>query len=177
MYKRQIVSIGFIGFALLYTQLRYDYTNNTPSYLPIEKIDITSHTAHTIGDSIWLKNGIFVVASGNQLYIKDRTLDLSDPFTNRSIGSRKIISNDILHLNSVLNGPLPVYHPQFLIQALYGKKLQLVKELLLRLFLELRNIDFESMDITTTLSSDLNTPYYKFFVAHDRDVYKRQYDV
>lgn len=168
-FEQSIVSIGFIGFALLYTQLRYDYTNNTPSYLPIEKIDITSHTAHTIGDSIWLKNGIFVVASGNQLYIKDRTLDLSDPFTNRSIGSRKIISNDILHLNSVLNGPLPVYHPQFLIQALYGKKLQLVKELLLRLFLELRNIDFESMDITTTLSSDLNTPYYKFFVAHDRD--------
>lgn len=161
---QSIVAIGFTAYSLLYTQLRYDYTNNIPSYLPIEKIDITSHTAHTIGDSVWMKNGTFVVASGNQLYIKDKSLDISDVFTHRSIGSRKILSNDILHLNSVLNGPLPVYAPQFLIQAIYANKIELVKEILLRLFLKLRDIDFKSMDVTTNLPYDLNIESYKFLI-------------
>lgn len=161
---QSIVAIGFIAYSLLYTQLRYDYTNNIPSYLPIEKIDITSHTAHIIGDSIWMKDGTFVVASGNQLYIKDKLLDVSDDFTYRSIGSRKILSNDILHLNSVLNGPLPVYDPQFLIQAIYSNKIELVKEILLRLFVKLREIDFKSMDVTTNLPSDLNIPSHKFLI-------------
>ncbi|CCK73469.1 Rav1p NDAI_0G04860 [Naumovozyma dairenensis CBS 421] len=168
-YGQSIVSIGFTGYALLYTQLRYDYTNNNPSYLPIEKIDITSHTAHNIGDSIWLKNAMFVVASGNQLYIKDRSLDLNDPFTNRSIGSRVLYSNDIINLSNVINGPVPVYHPQFIIQALYSSKLQLVKELLLRLFLLLREIDFKSKDITTCLPSDLNIEPNKFFISKNKD--------
>ncbi|CDF90215.1 probable Regulator of V-ATPase in vacuolar membrane protein 1 [Zygosaccharomyces bailii ISA1307] len=171
-YGQSIVSIGFTGYALLYTQLRYDYVNNNPSYLPIEKIDITAHTAHRIGDSIWLKNGMFVVASGNQFYIKDKFLDLNDPFTRRSIGSRKILSNDILHLSTVLNGPLPVYHPQFLIQALYANKLQLVKELLLRLFLGLRKLSFESEDFAK-LSSDLDIHYLKFLTPNDSE-YKKE---
>lgn len=173
-FGQSIVSIGFTGYALLYTQLRYDYTNNNPSYLPIEKIDITSHTDHNIGDSIWLKDGIFVVASGNQFYIKDKYLDLEDPFTHRSIGSRKILSNDILHLSSVLNGPLPVYHPQFLIQCLYANKLQLVKELLLRLFLELRKLNFRSEDLLN-LNSNLDIEPYKFFIHHDKDYPKQKF--
>lgn len=172
---QSIVAIGFTAYSLLYTQLRYDYTNSMPSYLPIEKIDITSHTAHTIGDSIWMKNGTFVVASGNQLYTKDKSLDLKDPFTSRSIGSRKILSNDILHLNSVLNGPLPIYHPQFLIQAIYANKVELVKEILLRLFLELRKIDFESKDVTTDLRSDLNIEDYKFLIDRSKDYPKEKF--
>lgn len=173
-YGQSIVSIGFSGYSLLYTQLRYDYVNNNPSYLPIEKIDITAHTAHQIGDSIWLKNGMFVVASGNQFYIKDKSLDLNDPFTRRSVGSRKILSNDILHLSTVFNGPLPVYHPQFLIQALYANKLPLVKELLLRLFLGLRKLSFESEDFSN-LSSDLGMDYQKFLTSQDSKYRKEVY--
>ena len=168
-FEQSIMSIGFTGYALLYTQLRYDYTNNSPSYLPIEKIDITAHTAHKIGDSVWLKDATFVVASGNQLYIKDKSLDIDDPFTHKSIGSRTILSNDILHLNSVLNGPLPVYHPQFLIQAIYANKIELVKEILLRLFLKLRDIDLNSKEITSNLPSDLDIDTHKFFVKRNKD--------
>ncbi|QLQ82576.1 hypothetical protein HG537_0H03390 [Torulaspora globosa] len=167
-FGQSIVSIGFKSYALLYTQLRYDYTNHNPSYLPIEKIDITTHTDHDIGDSIWLKDGTFVVASGNQFYVKDKYFDQNDPFTHHSIGSRKIFSNDILHLSSVLNGPLPVYHPQFLIQALFANKLQLTKEILLRLFLELRKLNFRSEDLVN-LSSNLHIGSEKFLVHHDRD--------
>lgn len=167
-FGQSIVSVGFKSYALLYTQLRYDYTNHNPSYLPIEKIDITSHTDHEIGDSIWLKDGMFVVASGNQFYIKDKYFDQNDPFTHHSIGSRRILSNDILHLSSVLNGPLPVYHPQFLIQALFANKLQLTKEILLRLFLELRKLNFGSQD-PASLSSNLNIESEKFLIYHDKD--------
>lgn len=168
-FGQSIVSIGFSDYSLLYTELRYDYTNNSPSYLPIEKIDISAYTAHDIGDSVWLKDATFVVATGNQLYIKDKSLDLNDPFTHKSIGSRMILFNDILHLNSVLNGPLPVYHPQFLIQAIYANKLKLVQELLMRLFLKLRELDLESKDISTNLPSDLDIQQYKFFIKHEKD--------
>lgn len=173
-FGQSIVSIGFKGYALLYTQLRYDYTNHNPSYLPIEKIDITSHTDHNIGDSTWLKDGMFVAASGNQLYIKDKSFDQDDPFSYRSIGSRRILSNDILHLSSVLNGPLPVYHPQFLIQAIYASKLQLVKEILLRLFLELRKLNFKSED-PANLDSNLHIESQKFLIRRDRDYPKETF--
>ncbi|CCH59972.1 hypothetical protein TBLA_0C01580 [Henningerozyma blattae CBS 6284] len=166
-FGQNILSIGFTGYALLYTQLRYDYTNYSPSYLPIEKIDITSHTAHNIGDSIWLKNGIFACASGNQFYIKDKSLDLNDPFTHRSIGSRKILSNDILHLSSVLNGPLPVFHPQFLIQALYANKISLVVEIIMKLFIELRNVTFKNQNIAT-MSFDLGIEPSKFNITIEK---------
>lgn len=173
-FEQAIVSIGFKGYVLLYTQLRYDYTNNSPSYLPVEKIDIRSHTDHEIGDSIWLKNGTFVVASGNQFYIKDKYLDLNDNFTSRSIGSRKILSNDLLHLCSVLNGPLPVFHPQFLIQALYVGKFELVKELLMRLFVELRNFNFRSEDLMK-LDSNLGIELQKIFIHNQKNYPKQQF--
>lgn len=168
VHHQSVVSIGFESHVILYTQLRYDYTNKTPSYLPIEDINVISHTAHKIGDSIWMKDGIFVVASGNQFYVKDKTLDTNDPFTHASIGSRMIFSNDLFHLSSVLNGPLPVYHPQFLIQALYANKLELVKELLLRLFLELRKLELNAKNIID-LDSTLNIEPYKFLYRLNKD--------
>lgn len=142
--EQNIVAIGFENHVILYTQLRYDYTNRNPPYLPIEKIDVSKHTTHTIGDSTWLQNGSIIIATGNQIFVKDKRLDLNDKFTYRSIGSRKILSNDILHLTSVLNGPLPIYHPQLLIQSLFAKKINLVREILLKLFHVLRGIEFGS---------------------------------
>ncbi|KAL3236550.1 Rav1p [Nakaseomyces bracarensis] len=163
-HHQSVVSIGFENHVRLFTQLRYDYTNNIPSYLPISDINVMAHTAHKIGDSVWLKDGILVVASGNQFYVKDKTLDPNDPFTHSSIGSRMILSNDLFHLSSVLNGPLPVYHPQFLIQALMAEKLPLVKELLLRLFLELKRLELNAKNIIE-LDSALNIDPAKIFLG------------
>lgn len=147
-YKQSILAIGFKSYSMLYTQLRYDYTNHNPTFLPIKKIDITDFTTHEIGDSMWLKDGIMVIATGNQLFITDKSLDLkNDKFAQKSVGSRNIVSNNILNLCSVLNGPLPLYHPQLLIQCLFIGKLELVKELLLRLFLKLRELEINSRSI------------------------------
>ncbi|CEP62257.1 Rav1p LALA0_S05e01398g [Lachancea lanzarotensis] len=160
-FGQSIFSAGFGDHVLLFTQQRYDYATKIPSYAPVESIDIREHTTHEIGDSIWLTDGTFVIASGNQLFLKDKSLNISDKFTNQSIGSRKILSKDIMHLSSVLNGPLPVYHPQFLIQALYSDKLSLVKEILLRLFLALRELEFSSAD-AAELGATLGLEYEKF---------------
>ncbi|SCU91355.1 LAME_0E12178g1_1 [Lachancea meyersii CBS 8951] len=160
-FSQSIFSVGFADHVLLFTQQRYDYTTKIPSYSPVEEIAIREYTTHDIGDSIWLTDGTFVIASGNQLFLKDKSLDIGDKFTNQSIGSRKILLRDIMHLSSVLNGPLPVYHPQLLIQALYSDKLLLVKEVLLRLFLALRRLEFHSAD-ATKLGATLGLTFRKF---------------
>ncbi|CCH60701.1 hypothetical protein TBLA_0D01935 [Henningerozyma blattae CBS 6284] len=162
-----IISIVFESYSLMYVQMRYDYATNNASYIPVAKTEIRNYTNHIIGDSIWLKYGNYVIAAGNQLYIKDKSLDLTDTFSSQSLGSREIISKDLITLTSVLNGPLPVYHPQFLIQAIYSKKLKLVREILLRLFLQLRSLHFNSKDIVH-LDYMLGIEPYKFLIKDDK---------
>lgn len=164
--KQSILAIGFEDFSLLYTQLRYDYTNKNPSFQVIRKIDIKNYTTHKIGDSIWLKDGTLVIGTGNQIFVADKKLDLqNDKFTRKSLGSRNIVSNDILNLCSVLNGPLPLFHPQILIQALFNDKIEIVKEILLRLFLKMREFEIKDRPMNE-LGSNLDFDVCKFFELH-----------
>lgn len=146
--NQSILAVGFEDYSLLYTQQRYDYTNNTPTFQVIKKIDITNFTSHNIGDAIWLKDGTLVIGAGNQMFISDKELDLiNDKFTRKSIGSRNIVTNDIFNLSAVLNGSLPLYHPQFLIQLLFQGKVDISKEILLRLFLKVRELELQGKSI------------------------------
>ena len=61
-----LLSVGFSRFVLLYTQLRYDYTNKIPAYATLKKIDISDYTSHEIGDLIWLDGGYLIIGAGNQ---------------------------------------------------------------------------------------------------------------
>jgi WD40 repeat protein len=161
--KQSILSVGFEDSSLLYTQQRYDYTNNTPTFQVIKKIDIKNFTPHAIGDSIWLKDGTLVIGAGNQMFISDKQLDLiNDKFTRKSIGSRNIVTNDIFNLSSVLNGSLPLYHPQFLIQLLFQGRLEITKEILLRLFLKVRELETKGENIDS-LGSTLGFNILKLF--------------
>ncbi|CAK7893890.1 regulator of V-ATPase in vacuolar membrane protein 1 [[Candida] anglica] len=143
-----ILSVGFARHVLLFTQLRYDYTNKMPTFGVIKKLDISDYTAHEIGDSIWVNNSYLVIASGNQFFIDDRWIQVGTS-SNRFIDStiRQLVgenSNEesieitISNLVRILNGPLPVYHPQFLIQSLFWNKIQLVKDILVRLLKVIR---------------------------------------
>lgn len=164
--KQSILAIGFEDFSLLYTQLRYDYTNKNPPFQVIRKIDIKNYTTHKIGDSIWLKDGTLVIGTGNQIFVADKKLDLTnDKFTKKSLGSRNIVSNDIMSLCSVLNGPLPLFHPQILIQALFNEKIEIVKEILLRLFLKIREFEIDDKPMNE-LGSTLGFDVTKFFDSH-----------
>lgn len=69
-----------------------------------------------------------------------REVEKTDPLTNSlHIATHGSNLNDIFEIVESLNGPLPVYHPQFLQQCiLYGKS-QLVERILVRLQKELRD--------------------------------------
>lgn len=140
-YDQGILAVGFKSYSLLYTQLRYDYTNTTLSFAKIKKVDISDQTTHEIGDSIWMKDGLLVIGAGNQLYLSDKKLDEKDVITSKAIGTLEIISRDIIHLCSALNGPLPLYHPQFIIQLMFSGRYILIKAILSKLCIVLREID------------------------------------
>ncbi|KAG7819982.1 hypothetical protein KL909_004731 [Ogataea angusta] len=141
-FSQGILAIGFDSHSLLYTQLRYDYTNDTPTYTKIKKVDISHQTRHRIGDSVWLADGLLVIGSGNQFYISDKTLDPQhDYITARAMGTLEIVSNDVFQLCAALNGPLPLYHPQFLIQTLLYSGFGGIEKLVLHFASALRALE------------------------------------
>lgn len=164
-----LLSVGFERCVLLYCQLRYDYTNNYPSYAMIKKVDISSYTLHEIGDAIWLSDAHLVIGSGNQFYIDDKWVKLGSSHldsiirelmvgyiesseASHGVVEKKELVYGVDYLSSVLNGPLPIYHPQFLIQSLFLNQEQFVKNILVKLFNCLRR--------GTELSWDLDINVY-----------------
>lgn len=66
--------------------------------------------------------------------------------------------DDIFHIVSELNGPLPVYHPQFIQQAILAGKYSLVETIAVKLYKELRSYHEE-----VGLDMYLNIPLDEFF--------------
>lgn len=177
-----VMSIGFKKVVFLYTQLRYDYTNDVPTFATVKKIDISDYTSHDIGDLLWIDSGHLVIGCGNQLFLDDKYVQLdgasSSPidtilrelmigYTNnekdgkqkeRTSTSYKMKQNFIFNLELIvlaLNGPLPVYHPQFLIQALFMGQVELVKNILVCLFHALRKDEDIEWDLGMDLLSEI----------------------
>lgn len=159
-----ILSVGFSRFVLLYTQLRYDYTNNIPTFAVLKKTDISDYTSHEIGDLIWIDNGYLVIGCGNQFFIDDKWVELgisnnsSIDYTIKQLvmgyhnnTDTSHLKYDISHLVRILNGPLPVYHPQFLIQALFMNKIELVQHVLVQLFKCLRKDETIEWDLNMNM--------------------------
>lgn len=166
-YGQGILAVGFKTYSILYTQLRYDYTNDTPTFQKIKSIDISDQTTHDIGDSIWLSNGLLILGVGNQFYISDKSLDLkNDDLTKEAIGSLEIISNDLFHLCAALNGPLPLYHPQIIVQLLLSGKSFVVQRILKELSRQLREID---LDKRTFIEMNLGLDIYEMMDNDQRD--------
>lgn len=161
-----ILSVGFSRFVLLYTQLRYDYTNKIPTFAVFKKIDVSEYTSHEIADLIWIDDGYLAIACGNQFFIDDKWVDLKESGnSNASQSINQIIRQLMIGYNAkptsyliedltrILNGPLPLYHPQFLIQALFNNEVKLVEEILVKLLQVLRddepvtwNLDFNFLE-------------------------------
>lgn len=161
-----ILSVGFLRFVLLYTQLRYDYTNNVPTFAVLKKIDISDYTSHQIGDLVWIDHGYLVIGSGNQFFIDDKWVELGSA-NNNSLDStiRQLMVGytkeshqlrfDIGHLVKILNGPLPVYHPQFLIQCIFMHQFRLVKDILVKLFQTLRTNEPIEWDLKMDMRDEI----------------------
>jgi WD40 repeat protein len=137
--NQSILAVGFPHRVVIYAQLRYDYLNAGPSWVQISDIRIRDITPHPIGDSVWLSSGNLVIGAGNQLFIQDEHVEVSETlFPSLRTVSRKSASLDLFAAVSRLNGPLPVYHPQLLSQCVLAGKLLLVQHILLRLYQKLK---------------------------------------
>ncbi|KAJ5738784.1 hypothetical protein N7493_001939 [Penicillium malachiteum] len=136
---QSILAVGFPHKVILLSQLRYDYLDSQPSWTQIREIWIRDLTPHPIGDSCWLTYGHLVIGAGNQLFIYDKDIDAADPLVSGlRIPSRGQSTIDLFDLVSRLNGPLPVFHPQFLAQCILAGKSTLVHSILMNLHRKLK---------------------------------------
>lgn len=159
---QSILAVGFPHRILLLSQLRYDYLNAGPAWAGIREIRIRDLTPHPIGDSCWLGNGNLVVGAGNQLFVYDRTIEVNDKLINDlNLSSKRMPSMDLFNLVRRLNGPLPIYHPQFLGQSILSGRISMVHEILIRLHKKLKFfVDGDEIDIflDMPLEDFLNEP-------------------
>ncbi|PLB52265.1 WD repeat protein [Aspergillus steynii IBT 23096] len=160
---QSVLAVGFPHKVVLLSQLRYDYLDARPSWTQIREIWIRDLTPHPIGDSCWLSNGHLVIGAGNQLFVYDNDIPVSDRVVSQlRIPSRGLSSIDLFEVVSRLNGPLPVFHPQFLAQCILSGKSNLVHSILLNLHRKLKFYT-EGDDI----DSFLEMPLEDFYKEHD----------
>ncbi|KAJ1338266.1 RAVE protein 1 C terminal [Microdochium nivale] len=133
--SQSILAVGFPYRVILLAQLRFDYLNHGPAWASIREINIRDFTPHPIGDSTWLSDGNLVIGAGNQLFIYDRKSSVAESVipASRLSQHHKEKARDTFELVQRLNGPLPVFHPQFLSQCIMSGKNQVVRRILLAL--------------------------------------------
>ncbi|KAF2458784.1 RAVE protein 1 C terminal-domain-containing protein [Lineolata rhizophorae] len=154
--NQSILAVGFPHKVVIYSQLRYDYLDAGPSWAHIKEIRTRDLTPHPIGDSVWLGGGHFAIGTGHQLFVLDNQIDVSDNLIpGLRVPKRQSTSLDIFTVVSRLNGPLPVYHPQLLIQCILSGKIALVHKVLINLYNKMKFfIDGDDLDSFLGLSAD-----------------------
>lgn len=156
--EQSILAVGFRYRVVLLAQMRYDYVNKGPAWASIRECNIRDLTPHPIGDSTWLGGGNLIVGAGNQLFIYGKEVDpTASAVTSLGLPYRKA-SWDLFKVVTRLNGPLPVYHPQFLGQCTLAGKSILVQHIILALYKTLKYF-VEGDSIDTHLSLDLEEFY------------------
>lgn len=160
---QSILAVGFPHKVVLLSQLRYDYLDAQPSWTQVREIWIRDLTPHPIGDSCWLTDGHLVIGAGNQLFVYDKEIDAGDRLVRElRIPSRGLSSVDLFSVVSRLNGPLPVFHPQFLAQCILAGKTSLVHSILMNLH---RNLKFYTDG--DDLDGFLQIPLEQFYEGND----------
>ncbi|KKY32142.1 putative regulator of v-atpase in vacuolar membrane protein [Diaporthe ampelina] len=131
---QSILAVGFPSRVLLLSQMRFDYLNKGPAWAPVREINIREFTPHPIGDSTWLGDGNLVIGAGNQLFVNDRKFDATHTLVKDvSLPYKKDRKWDLFDVVQRLNGPLPVFHPQFLSQCMLAGKVAAVQRILMAL--------------------------------------------
>ncbi|KAL2759507.1 hypothetical protein ACRALDRAFT_1060442 [Sodiomyces alcalophilus JCM 7366] len=138
---QSILAVGFQHRVILLCQMRFDYLNKGPAWAPIREINIQGLTPHPIGDSVWLGDGHLVVGAGNQLFVHGRDFGLSDArISSLHLPYRKHRVWDLFEAVQRCNGPLPVFHPQFLSQYILAGKVAVVHKVLMALHKALKYV-------------------------------------
>ncbi|KAI5121293.1 hypothetical protein M0805_003762 [Coniferiporia weirii] len=121
---QSILAVGFSQHILILCQQRMSYFNEEPAWGMLGRIDIGHLLTHQISDSIWLSGGTFLIGAGPYML---------------QYGQSKLSNNGSETLGlfervAWLNGPLPDYHPQMILQCLLWGKVELVKEIIKKLY-------------------------------------------
>lgn len=162
--NQSILAVGFPHRVVIFTQLRFDYLDAGPSWAAIRDVSIRELTPHPIGDSVWLGSGNLVIGAGNQLFVQDDKIEVSGGLLPDFRATTKAKQElDLFTVVSRLNGPLPVYHPQFVAQCILSGKMALVQRLLITFYQKLKFFT-EGDDLDELLGLD---PEH---VPHDEDV-------
>ncbi|KAM0245861.1 hypothetical protein ACHAQJ_010433 [Trichoderma viride] len=131
---QSILAVGFQYRVLLLSQMRFDYLNKGAAWIPIREISIRELTPHPIGDSTWLGNGHLLIGAGNQLFVYDRRVSIEESLTtDLRLPHRQDGTWDLFEAVQRFNGPLPVFHPQFLSQCILAGRNKLVRRILVEL--------------------------------------------
>ena len=131
---QSILAVGFPNKVVILTQMRYDYMNRGSAWAPIRELSINGLTPHPIGDSTWLANGQLVIGAGHQLFVYDDSIMGSEALvTKYMVPTHKERPMKLFDLVTFLNGPLPVFHPQFLAQCILAGKLAEMQKILVGL--------------------------------------------
>ncbi|KAL9030373.1 MAG: hypothetical protein Q9196_001504 [Gyalolechia fulgens] len=126
-----LLAVGFPHKVIILTQMRYDYMSTGPAWARIREIYIKDFTPHPIGDSTWLGNGNLLIGAGNQLFVYDKTVDSSDDMvSDLAVPVHQHGRLNLFDLVTFLNGPLPVFHPQFLSQCILAGKHRQVQKII-----------------------------------------------
>ena len=136
---QSILAVGFPNRVLLLSQLRYNYLSQGPAWCVVHEVRIRELTNHPIGDSCWLGQGHLIIGAGNQLFVFDRQVEVvGNVLHELRLSSKRNQTRDLFDIVRQLNGPLPVFHPQFLGQCLLCGKADLVHKILIALHKKLK---------------------------------------
>ncbi|KAG8219687.1 RAVE protein 1 C terminal-domain-containing protein [Butyriboletus roseoflavus] len=121
--NQSILAVGFAQHVELLCQQRKTYFGDDPAWTICFKIEIGRYIPYTISDSIWLANGTLLVGVGHHMFLYGQT---------QSYGPNSTTESLFVHVARI-NGPLPDYHPQMLLQCLLWGKISLVKRIIISL--------------------------------------------
>lgn len=153
-----LLSVGHNRIIEVLCQQRYDYVRALDKWIPIRVFDVRNLTEHPYGDSIWLRDGTFVVGVGNQLFIQDAHVDMSDDNIRSLLKRSNTLSmlqtaTTLFDVDTILNGPLPLYHPQLLVQLMLADCMPRVYFILNNLDMRLRYAVVQDIDKIVEIDS------------------------
>ncbi|KAF2149269.1 WD repeat protein-like protein [Myriangium duriaei CBS 260.36] len=163
--QSSLLAVGFSRQVLVYSQLRYDYVNDSPAWGRIKTVSLPDAPLPLpIADSVWCGEADLVVGAGNQLLVAPGTIDTTSEIASElRMAPPHRQATTLYQLARRVNGPLPVFHPQFITQCVLAGKLEVVHRVLLKL-LQILKFYTEGDDLDPLLGFEVED-----FVATEDD--------